>query len=289
MTGSFVDSIRYKWKSPLQFGDEFFYLDTDYGKIRVFDTKGNKPVVINVPDGPNVIEHQLALIQELSKKYRVICFEYPGMGFSYPNFNYDYSFKSGSNLLIQIMDLLGLENTTLLFSCSNGFYAIQAAIDHPNRFKHIFLSQTPSTEAMLKWTEKSIPSLLKLPIIGQLTNAVLAKKFASVWYKYALPKNNPYQLDYAQTAIDSIARGGCFCLSSLVQGLKKDGNAILNLTGTPTTLIWGSMDFTHRKTQKESIKNHIRDCEIIEFQDCGHFPELENPKSYVQLIKERID
>jgi pimeloyl-ACP methyl ester carboxylesterase len=288
MTGNFVDNIRFKWKSPVQFEEGFFYLETDFGNIRVFDTKGAKPVVVNVPDGPNVIEHQLPLIQNLSKDYRVVCFEYPGIGFSYPNSRFDYSFKNGADLLVQIMDLLALQKVALLFSCSNGFYAIQAASDYPDRFKHLFLSQTPSTEAMLKWTDKSIPTMLKIPIVGQLSNAIFARKFADTWYKYALPRNHPHRLEYAATAKASLAKGGCFCLASLVYGLKEDRNTPLSLLETPATLVWGERDFTHRKTDKESIKAHIKNCEIIEFADAGHFPELEKTQKYVRLMKERV-
>jgi len=289
MTGKFIDSIRFTWKAPPQFGEGFFYLETDFGKIRVFDTKGNLPVIINVPDGPNVIEHQTKLIQYLAKSYRVICFEYPGLGFSFPNSQYDYSFDNGSALLIQVMDILKLDKVSLLFSCSNGYYAIQAAIKQHERFKHIFLSQTTSIASILKWTEKSIPNLLKIPLLGQVTNAIYAKKFAGIWYKYALPKNHKSRHEYAQIAENSIEKGGCFCLSSLVQGLNKNKHASLNLIGVPTTLVWGAMDFTHQKTDKYSIRNHIKDCEVIEFENCGHFPELENTINFVKLVKERIN
>lgn len=287
MTGRFVDNLRFIWKSTPEFGEGFFYLSTDFGKIRVFDTKGNKPIIINVPDGPNVIEHQSSLIKELAKNYRVICFEYPGIGFSYPNIHYNYSFKDGSNLLIQLMDALKLEKVSLLFSCSNGYYAIQAAILNKDRFNHIFLSQTPSIDSMMKWSEKSIPTMLKIPLWGQLTNAIYAKKLAQIWYKYALPQHHESINQYSHIAKMSIEKGSCFCLSSLVQGFKKDKNVVLTLNEVPTTLIWGSKDFTHRNTDKESIKNHVKNCEIIDFKDCGHFPELENTKDYVQLVKER--
>jgi pimeloyl-ACP methyl ester carboxylesterase len=289
MTGEIIDTLTYTWKTPPKFGNGFFYLDTDFGKIRVYDTKGNLPVIINVPDGPNVIEHQIPLLNELSQDYRVICFEYPGLGFSFPNTKYDYSFLNGSNLLLQVMDSLKLGKASLLFSCSNGYYAIQAGIENSERFNHIFLSQTPSIDSILKWTEKSIPGLLKVPFIGQLTNFLYAKKLIDIWYQYSLPKNDPSRLEYVQTAKASIAKGGCFCLSSLVQGLNKVRKSELNLMGVPTTLVWGSMDFTHRKTDKDSIKQHIRHCEIVEFKHCGHFPELENRKDYVKLIKERTN
>lgn len=288
MTGKFIDTLIYSWKSKPKFGDGFSYLDTDFGRIRVFDTKGHLPIIMTVPDGPNVIEHQMPLINDLAKDYRVICFEYPGLGFSFPNNRYDYSFSSGSDLLFQVMESLNLGKVSLLFSCSNGYYAIQAAIVKPERFNHIFLSQTPSIHSIIKWTEKSIPNMLKVPLIGQLTNAVFAKNLIDEWYKYSLPKNHESKHEYSQIAKSSIANGGCFCLSSLVLGLNKDRKSELNLIGVPTTLVWGAMDFTHRKTDKNSIKDHIKNCEIIEFKNCGHFPELENRKDYVKLINERI-
>jgi pimeloyl-ACP methyl ester carboxylesterase len=287
MKGNFIDTIRFAWKPLPKTEGDFFFLDTDYGKIRTLDTKEKKPVVINVPDGPNVIEHQLPLINELSKHYRVICFEYPGIGFSFPNAKFDYSYKNGAGLLLQVMDLLEIQNSVLLFSCSNGFYGIQAVSDYPDRIKHIFLSQTPSVTSMIKWTSSNIPSALKIPVIGQIINSVSSKKLAEIWYQHALPKDSVQRQDFVETAHKCLAQGGCFCLSSLVQGLIVDEKTTLNITDVPATLVWGTKDFSHRKTDKYTIKNHIKDCEIIEFKNCGHFPELEDTNNFVQLLKER--
>jgi pimeloyl-ACP methyl ester carboxylesterase len=288
MKGNFIDTIQFVWKSLPKVEGDFFFLDTDYGKIRALDTKEKKPVVINVPDGPNVIEHQLPLIKELSKNYRVVCFEYPGIGFSFPNAKFDYSYKNGAGLLLQVMDLLEIPNAVLLFSCSNGFYGIQAVSDYPDRIKHIFLSQTPSVTSMIKWTSINIPSALKIPVIGQIINSVSSKKLAEIWYQHALPKDSVQRQDFVETAHKCLAHGACFCLSSLVQGLILEEKTTLNMTDIPATLVWGKKDFSHRKTDKYTIKNHIKDCEIIEFENCGHFPELEDTNKFVQLIKDRI-
>lgn len=287
MRGDFIDTIRFAWKALPKTEGNFFFLDTDYGKIRVLDTKEKKPVILNVPDGPNAIEHQLPLVEELSKNYRVVCFEYPGIGFSYPNTKFDYSYKNGSELLLQVMDLLDISIAVLLFSCSNGFYGIQAASDHPDRFTHIFLSQTPSIASMTEWTEINIPTALKIPVVGQLINCVSSKKLAQIWYKHALPKESVQKPEFTETAHRYIDKGGCFCLSSLVQGLMTEKNTILNMTDVPATLVWGTKDFSHRKTDKATIRNHIKHCEIIEFGNCGHFPELEDTRKFSQLISER--
>lgn len=264
-----------------------FFLDTDYGKIRILDTGGNKPFIINVPDGPNVIEHQLELIKQLSKRFRVICFEYPGVGFSYPNSRFDYSFTKGSELLFQVMELLKIERTGLVFSCSNSFYAMTAAEKFPDKFTHIFLSQTPSFSSLLDWTVKSVPDVLKFPFVGQMTNEIMLKKLANTWYKYSLPKETD-KTDYQKIAIDSIKKGGCFCLSGLVQGMSQDKDKILEVKNVPITMIWGKNDFTHRKTNCQSISEHAKKCEVIEFDNCGHFPEIEYTQKYVRLVNERL-
>jgi len=78
-------------------------------------------------------------------------------------------------------------------------------------------------------------------------------------------------------------------LSSLVQGLEKNKNSTMKVEGVPSTLIWGSKDYTHRETRSESIKEHLPNCEVIEFHMSGHFPELEETDRYVHLIHERME
>lgn len=289
MAGNFIDNIRFNYRQNTPDWDSNTKLiATGFGTIRVLDTRENKPVIINVPDGPNVIEHHQNLITELSKNFRVICFEFPGLGFSYPNSNYDYSLVAASNLIINLMDILKVNRATLAFSCSNGFYAIKTAELFPERINQLFLSQTPSLHAMGEWTKNAIPKVLQYPIVGQIVNSFSEKKFAKIWYKYALPKGADVS-QYQNKALHSLKNGGCFCLSGLVQGLKKELNTSLKLLDVPSTLIWGNKDFTHKKTNKESILEHLPNCEIIEFSNSGHFPELEETRKYVDLIKKHND
>jgi pimeloyl-ACP methyl ester carboxylesterase len=288
MTGDFIDNIRVIFrKTPLYIESNMKFVTTNFGRLRVLDTGGTKPVIINVPDGPNVIEHHEQLIAELSKNYRVICFEFPGLGFSYPSSKYDYSLDKSADIILNLMDILKVDRAALSFSCSNGFYAIKAAAKAPDRFTHLFLAQTPSIHSMQNWTTGTIPKVLTFPILGQLTNSFLEKKMAKSWYKYALPKGKDIT-DYQNKALISLNKGGCFCLSGLVQGLSKDVNSILQVLEVPSTMIWGTKDFTHKKTDNKSIQEHLPNCEIIEFDTCGHFPELENTNSYVKLVNERL-
>ncbi|SFD05156.1 alpha/beta fold hydrolase [Algibacter pectinivorans] len=288
MAGDFIDIFRCTLKKrQTNLTNNFSIVSTNFGKVRVFDSRGNKPVIISVPDGPNIIEHHNNLISKLSHNFRVICFEFIGLGYSYPNFKYDYSFNKASLLVINLMDILRIEKAALCFSCSNGFYAIKTAELFPDRIVHLFLSQTPSINEMVKWTHKSIPKVLRYPIVGQLVNSFSEKKLAKTWYKYALPKDTD-KLNFVNPAIKMLNNGGCFCLSGLVQGLENESESVLKVLEVPSTLIWGTKDFTHRRTNNKSILEHLPNCEIIEFENCGHFPELEDTNRYIKLLKERL-
>jgi pimeloyl-ACP methyl ester carboxylesterase len=287
MKGSFIDTILLGKSKLANSKMNAQLIETDYGKLRVFDTKSNGPVIISVPDGPNVIEHHQTLIEKLSLDFRVICFELPGVGFSFPEFEHNYSFARSANILIQLMDILKVERAALCFSCSNGFYAIKAAEIAPDRFTYLFLSQTPSIHSMKDWTDLTVPKILTYPIIGQITNYFAKRKLVSVWYKTALPKSTD-KTAYERIALNSLDTGGCFCLASLVQGLTADLNSSLKQIRVPSTQIWGKKDYSHRKTDNTTILEHLPNCEIIAFDNCGHFPELESPENYVNLVRERL-
>lgn len=287
MTGNFIDTIRLSIKKSPAIGNNIKFIETDYGKLRVLDTKDQKPVIMSVPDGPNVIEHHEHLIEKLSANFRVICFELPGFGFSYPTLSYDYSLETSAKVILNVMDILKVEKASLAFSCSNGFYAIKVAEMAPERFIHLFLAQTPSLHSMKKWSDRTIPKMLTYPVIGQLANMLLEKTLAKNWYKVALPRETD-KTNYQSKALNALKHGGCFCLSGLVQGLSKDFNVLLKQIAVPSTLIWGNKDFSHKKTDHTSILEHLPNCEIIEFENCGHFPELESTDNYVKLINERL-
>lgn len=288
MTGDFIDIFRCSFKNGhTKLSQNFSIISTDFGEIRVFDTKGNKPLIISVPDGPNIIEHHKNLISKLANDFRVICFEFIGLGLSYPNSKYDYSFDKASRLIINLMDILRIERATLCFSCSNGFYAIKTAERFPERIIHLFLSQTPSINEMVKWTKKSIPKILRYPVVGQIANSFSEKKLARTWYKYALPQETD-KSNFIDISIGMLNKGGCFCLSGLVQGLENESLSKLNVLEVPSTLIWGAKDFTHRKTNNKSILEHLPNCEIIEFKNCGHFPELEDTARYAKLLRDKL-
>lgn len=275
------------WAKAKNMGRQFL-LKTTYGQIRVLDTQEDKPPVLIIPDGPNVVEHYEGFIEKGRQDFRFIIFDLPGFGFSFHQGNYDYSFVKTHQMILELLDALRIKKVHLAFPCAIGFYALYFAQKVPERLGHLFLIQTPSLGEMGKWTKRIVPSLLKTPYIGQLMMPRVENKFAKKWYDYALPRGidrSPFQ----KIALQNLKDGGSFCLCSLSQGLKKELKSDLYVDrALPATLVYGNRDFTHRPTNFESIRQHHSGMDLICFENSGHFPDLEEPDQFLNILREKI-
>lgn len=262
-------------------------IKTSVGFVRVYDSGGEKPCVVFVPDGPNVIEHYDRLIALLIPFVRVVCFEMPGFGYSFPNANYGHSLDQGAAAILGVLDCLRIKTATLAFSCANGFYALRAAQAAPERVSYLVLSQTPSLNAMHRWTDRIIPWPLKIPVVGQIAAWIFRKKAAYSWYHAALPKAAETQ-PFQEKAINALSDGACFCLAGVVQGLCREREASLSDVATPLTVIWGTEDRSHKPTDPNSLCKSVPHAEVVQFQDCGHFPDIEKPERYAAILLEKM-
>lgn len=259
------------------------------GVVRALDTArdSEKPCVVIVPDGPNVIEHYVPLIERLAGDLRVVCFDMPGFGFSAPASHYGHSLQEGAAALLSVMDALEVQCATLAFSCANGLYALRAARSFPERVRSLFLSQTPSLEAMHAWVERVVAMPFRVPLLGQAVNWLGRGRLAKHWYEIALPPDVE-RAPFHSIARNALARGACFSLAGVVQGLSADSQAELVSVATPCTLLWGERDRSHRKTDPRSLNDCAPGAEIIRFPKLGHFPDLEQPSNYAELLMAHV-
>ena len=262
-------------------------IKTSVGPVRVFDSQSSNPCVVFVPDGPNVIEHYETLFAILSQNLRIVCFDMPGFGFSLPEPSYGHSLDQGAKAVIGVLDALEIEHATLAFSCANGFYALRAAQLAPDRIGSLFLSQTPSLEAMLAWANRVIPKILRVPILGQTVGWLARHKAANAWYDIALPQITD-RVPYQRIAQRALMSGACFCLAGVAQGLAREPLDALTKIDTPCAMIWGGKDWSHRHTRTDSLRSTIPNAAIIRFDDCGHFPDLEQPQRYAELLLRHV-
>ena len=287
-----IDALRFSLKNPSKkyaTHADIKMLKLSIGNIRILDTKVGRQTILIIPDGPNIIEHYFSLVNKLRKVYRVIIFDLPGFGFSTHNGQYDYSFQKTNQLIIELLELNKLTRVNLVFPCAGGFYGLAFTQAYPEKVNHLLLIQTPSLGEMKKWTKRIVPNYLKKPYMSQLLMPFVENKFADNWYDYALPKGVDAS-NYKSLAMKGIKSGGTFCLCSLTQGLTVEMNKNLTIDSSiPMTLVYGTKDFTHKGTNFESIQQYHSKADIIAFEQCGHFPDLEQEDRFTRLLKEKIN
>ena len=261
------------------------FADTTAGRVHVTDSASgddDRPCIVFTPDGPNVVAHYQRLVDLLTPHFRVVCFDMPGFGFSLPAANYTHSLDQGARVVLAVLDQLQIGRATLAFSCANGLYAIRAAQLAPTRIASLMLTQTPALAAMQAWAYRMIPRPLRVPVAGQLITWLARRKLAQLWYRSALPAGTDAGA-FKESARRSFDAGGCFCLAGVVQGLLRE-TSLATLPDTPCTLVWGNLDRSHRATSPESLRDCLPRAEIVQFGDCGHFPDLEQPERYAREI-----
>ena len=291
MNKYWIDSLRFKLRSGKKNWNthpDMHLLEMSFGELRVLDTKQGKQSIIIIPDGPNVIEHHLGMVDKLKSKFRVIVLDLPGFGFSTHNGNYDYSYLKTNELLIELLDLIKVDRVNIVFPCANGFYGLAFTHAYPEKVGSLTLIQTPSSESMNKWASRTVPNYLKKPVIGQMLMPFMEKKFADKWYDYALPKGVDRQL-YQSIALKCLNDGGNFCLCSLTQGLLSlDEDLLFIDSRIPSTLVYGARDFTHKHTDFSGIGKYNKKIELICFENSGHFPDLEEEDKFAKLLISKL-
>ena len=279
-----LDEYLYRNRAP-QEPDKYSFLETDSANIRFFYSGGdNKPILLTAPDGPCFLEHFEEYIDKAKKHWRVVILDMPGFGESFPINGYDHSFSGAADTLKRLVDHLALKDITLSLSCGNGFYGIYFAKKYPELIKKLVLLQTPGLKGMEPWLRASVPRPVKIPFIGQLLVYVQRLKILKIWFKVALPKDSPHLKAWSDLSVKRIEQSCCNCLASVVQGYTAMKEDDLMGCEVPTLMIWGKKDYSHRFTNEFTLKDVIPDAEIVVWEDCGHFPELEQTDRYLSAI-----
>jgi pimeloyl-ACP methyl ester carboxylesterase len=251
---------------------------------------GSGPTVVMVPDPPNTIEHHAALVERLRRTHRVVCFEIPGFGLSFPKRSMAATVRGQVAVFEQVFAALEVTGAVLAVSCLGAYVAAQFALDCPRLVDRLVLIQVPDVAQAVAWSRKAdVAGLIATPVVGQVLCQCLQPLIIRQWYRSAMrPGRDPAQVrHYTGVALDVARHGGGFCLASAYQTLQnwRDGPDWRGLS-RPTLLVHGARDPTHAATRWERLPALIGDCHQAVFADSGHFPNLEEPDRFVALLRD---
>lgn len=263
------------------------WLELERGVVRYIKV-GNqqaKETVVLMPDPPNTIEHLEELIKLLEPNFQVVVFEGVGFGHSRAFLSYNFSVRHNADVIIELLEKLNVNNAILALTCIAALPSLMVANKHPEIVSGLVLGQTPSLDEAKKWASRvDFKNVLATPFIGQIILRALRNKIADVWYQNALPKGGGRSSLVART-LASFKDGARFSLASAFQALQSDNTTPLELVASQQAIVlWGSLDRTHKKTNKQSIIELLPNGSIIELENCAHFPDIEAPEAFAKAI-----
>ncbi len=260
------------------------FLELAGGRVRVKTAGSGPATVVIVPDPPNVIEHYDRLIELLEPELRVVCFEAPGFGFSTPARGFGFAIEEQAAVATQLLEQIDAAPAVLAFPCVSAYVALRIAERRPDLVAAIVASQAPSWQDELRWARRvDSPRVISRRVIGQAVMRLMPGRIAASWYAEALPDQDLVAA-YAAPARAALKRGARFSLADAFQALLRPGAFDGAPVERPALIVWGGSDRTHSRSDPRSMREHLPDAELLEFPDCGHFPDLEQPERFASAV-----
>jgi pimeloyl-ACP methyl ester carboxylesterase len=269
---SWLERTRLDEKAALRSRPGTTLLETSGGRVRLRRAPSAKgPRVLFAADGPNVVEHYDALLSTLAGRADVTLFEPPGTGGSVPDAAFDFSLEALARVSRTVVE--HVRPHVVVFPCYLGF--VGRALD----VERLVTPQTPSWSDLATWCDGVDPRrLLRTPVLGQLFMRVRRKAVARQWFG-ASTGDRRFRQPFAAAAEEAFAFGGCFCLSSLMQGLER-GTPLAQAQARHVAVVHGARDRTHRRSTFAAPAGGT----LVTFEECGHSPELEAPARFASWL-----
>ena len=222
--------------------------------------------------------------QTLAKDLRVIRIELPGSGLSLPDPTGDYSDKRTLQILLALMDKLGLAKVSLVGNSIGGRIAWTFAGTYPERMdKLVLVSPDGFASPGFEYGKKpEVPAMLKLMRYA-LPKALLAMSLKPAYVNPATMTDalatRYHDLMLAPGSRDAL-------LARMAQTVLVNPIPILKKITAPTLLVWGEQDGMIPFANSSDYLKAIAGSKLVSFKGVGHLPQEEAPEESIGAVRD---
>lgn len=235
----------------------------------------------------------------LAPTRRVIRYDLPGFGLTGPDPRHDYSMKRQVEVLMAVLDRLGVERVVLGGNSYGGGIAWQAALAHPDRVAALVLvdasgAPAPDAAAAAANAPRSVPiafRLARMPALAPLLQRVLPRRVieSSLRNVYGDPSRiTPELVDrYFDLATREGNRAALMARFE-TRGAPASTKPVSAIT-QPTLILWGARDHLIPLAAGERFNAAIPGSQLVVFEELGHVPQEEDPARTVAAVIAFLD
>ncbi len=282
-----IEQFKSGWAAFSRPDVRFFETDRVLFRYRVVDGPVGAPTIVFSADPPVSLEQYDELLERLGKDFRVVVFELPGMGFSPGKASFRFGFRETNDQVAQFLEAIVGQNAILAFSCAAGLASLDLANRRQDLVAALILIQVTDVAGFARWKASRDPkNILGKPILGQLGMRKLARERMPAWFRLSLGREDhePAFCSCSGTAMD---QGALWSLASAYQVYLRPDISLAEIN-QPALAIWGEADGSHTLENRDAIRSVVPRVDIRSFEELGHFPELQDPVTIGDTVRDWI-
>jgi 2-hydroxy-6-oxonona-2,4-dienedioate hydrolase len=244
-----------------------------YGQNIHYFESGQGPAVVLLHGLGATKEVWMANFGALSAKYHVYALDQLGFGHSDKPM-IEYKIATWVDFLHSFMKSQNIGKATLVGNSLGGWIALDFAAQHPEMVDKLVLVDA----AGLAWQGPLTVDLNPSSLAGWRTlleslfydKKIVTEAFALQVFTDHLRNNDGYTIQRT--------------VANFSQPQFEDGR--LGSIHAPTLVLWGRNDELISVSRGEKLRDGISGSKLVEFEQCGHVPQLEKPAEFNQSLLE---
>lgn len=260
-------------------------------RLHVRDTgPRDAPVVVMLHGFGSSLHTWEPWAQALGNEFRVVRFDLPGTGLSPPEPDGIYTDERSIDLLIGLLDQLGIAKASVVGNSIGGRIAWRFAAEHPERVDRLVLI-SPDGFASPGFEYGKAPAI---PAIVGVMRYVLPKALLRMNLKPAYGNPDALTEENVTRYHDLMLAPGVrtAVLARMRQTVLEDPEPLLRRIHAPVLLMWGAKDAMIPIANAADYTRSLPHSRLVTFPDLGHVPQEEAPaESLVPLrafLKEAV-
>ncbi|NRF70591.1 alpha/beta fold hydrolase [Aquincola sp. S2] len=203
-----------------------------------------------------------------ARHFEVFAVDLPGQGDSFPLPDH-LPIERYGDLIVELMDSLGLRRAAVLGCSVGGSVAIDLAARHPERFDRLVIVETPARTDEA-WASRWGPMEALFGVVSQPFEAA-ARRVVGL-----TPEA------YLAWDIDRHKAGAKTMVSVMWAMRQFDVFSALDRLQAPTLVLFG--ESTPIADSRAVYAQRLPDAPVATLPACGHFPMIENPSALVEAV-----
>ena len=280
-----LDALRAKY------GDSHGQIARLGGVDVYYKDEGRGPAILMVHGSVSTLHTWDKVVPSLSRHYRIIRFDIPPQGLSGPVSDEAAAHLVPVDIAIQLLGKLGVQRVIFVGVSSGGTLGVFLAAQRPDLVERLILSNAPSdpvTTAHMRQTDEFIAAQREAKESG-----FQSLRFWNAFHDFF--SGDPKRIDskLREQYYDMNRRMPEKNYLTLVAQVADHAKAIdaMSRVTAPTLLIWGGRDPLLVPASADTLAGYLNHAQVskIILPDVGHYPPLEAPERFAQLVAAYIE